>query len=257
MSKIWGIIPAAGCGTRIQPLAFSKELLPVGSFGIGTLERPRAISEYIIDRMITAGVTSICFVISPAKADIIKYYGNGIDSTFFCYTIQQQPTGLCSALFTPLPLINPDDNVIVGLPDTVWFPDDALCKLKYNQLSFLLFPVKNPELYDAVELNESGTVNKIFVKEKATEGLWIWGAISIPGKIYLDLYSLWNYRNRKDEFFGTLVNEYIERGGIAYGVKAGQAYVDVGTLNGYREAMKVLTELSIENIKYKPDICLK
>ena len=28
---MWGIIPAAGKGSRIQPLAFSKELLPVGS----------------------------------------------------------------------------------------------------------------------------------------------------------------------------------------------------------------------------------
>ena len=27
---MWGIVPAAG-STRIQPLAFSKELLPVGS----------------------------------------------------------------------------------------------------------------------------------------------------------------------------------------------------------------------------------
>lgn len=28
---MWGIIPAAGKRSRIQPLAFSKELLPVGS----------------------------------------------------------------------------------------------------------------------------------------------------------------------------------------------------------------------------------
>ena len=28
--NMWGIIPAAGAGSRIQPLAFSKELLPVG-----------------------------------------------------------------------------------------------------------------------------------------------------------------------------------------------------------------------------------
>ena len=28
---MWGIIPAAGTGTRFQPLAFSKELLPIGS----------------------------------------------------------------------------------------------------------------------------------------------------------------------------------------------------------------------------------
>lgn len=38
----WGIIPAAGLGSRIQPLACSKELLPVGSRlddGIGALAR--------------------------------------------------------------------------------------------------------------------------------------------------------------------------------------------------------------------------
>ena len=28
---MWGVVPAAGRGSRIQPLAFSKELLPVGS----------------------------------------------------------------------------------------------------------------------------------------------------------------------------------------------------------------------------------
>ena len=40
MSGTWGIIPAAGCGTRIQPLAFSKELLPVGSSITSGVERP-------------------------------------------------------------------------------------------------------------------------------------------------------------------------------------------------------------------------
>ena len=40
---MWGIIPAAGRGTRIQPLAFSKELLPVGSRLVHGSERPRAV----------------------------------------------------------------------------------------------------------------------------------------------------------------------------------------------------------------------
>ena len=39
---MWGIVPAAGMGSRIQPLAFSKELLPVGSRHDGEVERPRA-----------------------------------------------------------------------------------------------------------------------------------------------------------------------------------------------------------------------
>ena len=49
---MWGIIPAAGKGSRIQPLAFSKELLPVGSRYDGQTERPLAVSEYLVERMI-------------------------------------------------------------------------------------------------------------------------------------------------------------------------------------------------------------
>jgi len=69
---MWGIIPAAGSGTRIQPLAFSKELLPVGSrLDANGVERPRAVSEYLIERMVRAGADKICFVISPWKHDIV------------------------------------------------------------------------------------------------------------------------------------------------------------------------------------------
>ena len=45
MSEIWGIVPAAGLGSRIQPLAFSKELLPVGCRMEDERQRPRAVSE--------------------------------------------------------------------------------------------------------------------------------------------------------------------------------------------------------------------
>ena len=61
---MWGIIPAAGQGTRIQPLAFSKELLPVGRrIDECGVERPRAVSEYLVERMVLGGADNICFVI--------------------------------------------------------------------------------------------------------------------------------------------------------------------------------------------------
>ena len=152
---MWGIIPAAGNGTRMQPLAFSKELLPVGSrLDDSGTERPRAVSEYLVDRMLRGGATRICFVISPWKSDILQYYGGAVGSAHLAYVIQDQASGLCDAVFRALPLIRPDEPVIVGLPDTIWFPEDALAVLPDDRLSFLLFPVYRLELFDAVETDE-------------------------------------------------------------------------------------------------------
>ena len=77
---MWGIIPAAGRGTRIQPLAFSKELLPVGSRVDGADERPCAVSEYVVERLISGGADKLCFVIAPGKSDILEYYSAGYGS---------------------------------------------------------------------------------------------------------------------------------------------------------------------------------
>src|SRR5215218_2794003 len=102
---MWGIVPAAGAGSRIQPLAFSKELLPVGSRFDGESERPRAVSEYLVERMIAGGASRIVFVISPGKSDIVSYYGGEIGGASICYVVQQQPAGLCDAIFRALPFI--------------------------------------------------------------------------------------------------------------------------------------------------------
>jgi hypothetical protein len=64
----------------------------------------------------------------------------------------------------------------------------------------------------------------------------------MPGKVFADLYRLWCDRDRQDEYVGTLVNAYLAAGGHAAGVRAGHAYVDVGTLHGYREAVKLLNK---------------
>lgn len=237
---MWGIIPSAGAGSRIQPLAFSKELLPVGSRYEGEVERPRAVSEYLVERLITAGATHLCFVVSPGKSDILEYYGGEIGSAHVCYTVQARPSGLCDAIFSAVPFIAEEEDVAIGLPDTIWFPSDALCALPKGVLSFLLFPVAHPELFDAVLTDEHGSVREIQVKRADAESHWVWGAFMMPARVLRELNALWLERGRQDEYFGTLVNAYLARGGRAAGVRAGQAYVDVGTLHGYREAMQLL-----------------
>jgi dTDP-glucose pyrophosphorylase len=241
---MWGIVPAAGSGTRIQPLAFSKELLPVGSRFDGTTERPRAVSEYLIDRMLRAGADKICFVISPWKSDILQYYGGSIGKAAIAYVVQPTPAGLCDAIFRALPLIHRDDAVLVGLPDTIWLPEDALGKLPDDRLAFLTFPVDRPELFDAVICDPAGRVREIQVKQRNAASHWVWGAFRLPGAILHDLYRLWCDREARDEYVGTLINAYLAAGGDATAVPSGSAYVDVGTLGGYREAMRLLANLN-------------
>ena len=238
--SVWGIIPAAGLGSRIQPLAFSKELLPIGSRVEDGQERPRAVSEYLVERMIQAGADRLCFVISPGKTDILEYYGSRVWGAEIVYVVQQHAGGLCDAVFRALPLVHADDSVLIGLPDTVWLPRDGLAQLPADVLSFLLFPVEHPELFDAVVTDRQGTVEEILVKQKGPRSKWIWGGIRMPGHVLHALHALWCEPGRKDEYLGTLVNAWIARGGQAVGVRAGNSYVDVGTLNGYRAAVRLL-----------------
>ena len=237
---MWGIVPAAGRGSRIQPLAFSKELLPVGSRLDAGVERPCAVSEYLLDRMVAAGATKICFVISPGKSDILAYYGGGYGPAAAAYVVQPSPSGLCDAIFRATPLVAADEPVIVGLPDTIWFPETGFAALPDDCLSFLLFPVEHPEFFDAVVCDAEGRVSEIQVKQADAASNWIWGGFKMPGHVLHALHDLWHARDRRDEYMGTLVNAYIAAGGAVQGVRAGTAYVDVGTLNGYRAALGLL-----------------
>ena len=242
---MWGIVPAAGKGSRIQPLAFSKELLPVGSRLESGIERPCAVSEYLLERMVLAGADKICFVISPGKSDIMEYFGASYAGAAIAYVVQPQPAGLCDALFRAAPLVA-EESVVVGLPDTIWFPDHALGELANDRLSLLLFPVDNPEMFDAVSTDGDGRVQIIEVKAARPRSNWIWGAFKMPGGTLHALHRLWTKRAAKDEYFGTLINAYLANGGIAHAVKGGTDYVDVGTLGGYRAAIQLLERMGTD-----------
>lgn len=236
----WGIIPAAGAGGRGQPLTFSNELLPLGSRLDGEVEHPRAVSEYLVERMIAGGARKLCFVISPKKSDILEYFGARIGEADIAYVVQPKPAGLCDALFRAGPLIARDDRVLIGLPDTIWFPPDGFTILPERGLSFLLFPVQQPQHFDAVVTDANDEVVEIQVKQPEPRSNWIWGAVAMDGAMYHGLRDLWMEPSRNDEYLGTLVNAYLAAGGTAIGIRAGLAYVDVGTPHGYREAMHML-----------------
>lgn len=244
--SIWGIIPAVGPDNQTGPLPFSKELLPVGSRFDAEIERPRAVSEYLVERMIAGGATKICFVISPGKSDILEYFGGRIDGVDIAYVVQPKAAGLCDALFRAGPVVGANERVLIGLPDTIWFPVDGFTLMPDLGLSFLLFPVQQPQLYEAVIMDAEDTVIEIEVAQPHPRSSWIWGAVKMDGGTFHALHALWQEPGRNDGHLGTLVNAHLARGAHAVGIRAGMAYFDVGTLEGYREAIRMLNDRATE-----------
>jgi dTDP-glucose pyrophosphorylase len=198
------------------------------------------VGEHLLDRMVEAGVDRICFVIAPSKTEILRYFGAEAKGAALCYAVQPEPLGVCDAIFRALPFVDRDETVIVGLPDTLWFPANALGALPADRLSFLLFPVPRPELFEAVIADASGRVREIEVKRPGARSRWVWAAFRAPATVLAELQRLWLARGRGDESLGTLVNAYLAEGGEALAVPVGEALVDVGRLDGYREAIDLL-----------------
>lgn len=239
---MWGIIPAAGNGSRIQPLGFSKELLPIRGASNGEAHNLQPAINHIIERLITGGATRLCLVVSPEKSDIMKYIVGRRLPVDTCYVFQPEPIGLVDAIFRPIPFVREDEVVMIGLPDTVWFPEDGYRQLDDDVASLLMFPVRQPELFDVVLLDRAECVTEVQVKVPRPDSSWIWGAIKLPGRVYHSLHDLWVRRGRVDVQIGTLINAYIAEGGVVKGVRYGTSYVDVGTVSGYVDALRTLAE---------------
>ncbi len=245
-----GIIPAAGAGQRIQPLGCSKELLPVGSRTIKGVERPKAVAEYLVERMIAAGATQISMVISGEKGDIVKYFAERDYAAEIFYTVQPSPAGLCDAVFRARSFVAPHEHVLLGLPDTIWFPENALLVARSahpdTAVNLLLFPVAEPSLFDAVLYNDHGEVSEVQVKREDATSIWVWGAMIFSARAFTELHQLWEARHHEDEYLGDLLNAYIVAGNPVHASPVGETYIDVGTIAGYHRAQDFLRGMQVK-----------
>jgi glucose-1-phosphate thymidylyltransferase len=198
-----------------------------------------------VERMIAAGAEQICMVISPEKTDIVRYYAERNYAAEIFYVVQQHPQGLCDALFRAEPFARQHEKVLIGLPDTIWFPENAYLpaiELDRSDVDLVLFPVDNPTVFDAVVCDDLGFVREVQVKRKDAASNWVWGAVTARGESFHRLKLLWEARHRGDEYLGDLLNAFIAAGNTVRGRASGELYMDVGTLEGYRTAQDYLRQ---------------
>ncbi|MGH9393923.1 MAG: sugar phosphate nucleotidyltransferase [Terriglobales bacterium] len=230
-----GIIPAAGTALRMQPLAGSKELLPLG-WGPGG--RVRVIVEYVLERMLRAGAERICVVISPHKADLLAYLARSEYAARLFFLVQPEPLGLCDAVFRAAPYVEPAAKVLLGLPDTIWFPRAAFTSVPDDSIHLITFPVLQPQEFDAVLPGEGARVAAVQVKRPGSSQRRIWGAITAPGREFLELERFWRQHGAQARFLGHLLNDWIGAGGTVSFDRQGTRYWDIGTPRGYQLALE-------------------
>jgi len=183
-NNIVAIVPAAGKGSRLAPFPCPKELFPIGYQDIhidgAQQKRPKVISQYLIENLVTAGVERIFIILGEGKSDIMRYYGDGKRfGTNISYLYQEELQGMPSAINLASHWMK-NDTVLFGMPDTIIEPKDSFKSLltyhgkEKAMLTLGLFPTKNPSKFGMVDLDESNNITYTIDKPKHStlENMW-------------------------------------------------------------------------------------
>lgn len=237
--KCYGILPMAGKGSRMQPIAFSKELYPMVY-----KKRHFAISEFSIRAMLKANVDEIKLVIHPDKLDIAKYYSryNTLISIYF----YQSPSLPESCLF-PIKSLDDEDICLFGLPDTLFSPFDGYQKLRKQleqgvDICLGLFKVDDASQFDSVEVDHQGRVRGVLVKKSPPLSDWIWGIWGANVKtLKLLKKEIAKQRYKKGRLLGKGFHSLAQNKKVIFkALKLGKEYFDIGTIDAIVKAGRVI-----------------
>jgi len=255
MSKIIGICPAAGKGTRLGNMPGSKELITIGfqTQADEFVYYPKAISQYLVEAMTQAGTENIFFVVGEGKYDLLKFYGDGHRfGVKIAYLFQEKLNGMPFAIDLAYDWNSEDTLTLFGMPDTLIEPRDAFTQLLAisqqhdDDVVLGLFKTDKPHKFGMVEMVERKVV-RIIDKPVQASLEYLWGI------------AVWNYK------FSSLMHKYLQQElknglttevilgdvflqAIAKGLKvSGYAfengrYFDIGTVDDLYRAMMYALE---------------
>jgi glucose-1-phosphate thymidylyltransferase len=181
LASVIGLIPSAGLGSRISPLPMSKELYPVGlDLTSGNALRLKLAAEYLLERMVVAGIREAFVILRPGKWDIPAYFGDGSSvAVRLAYLTVHVPYGVPFTLNQALPFVR-DSTIALGFPDILFWPENAydvvLQRLDQSLADVVLglFPTAEPTQVGLVELDRRGRVLGIHEKSDITHLRFMW-----------------------------------------------------------------------------------
>jgi glucose-1-phosphate thymidylyltransferase len=247
MKKLIGIIPAAGFGTRLYPYNGGKELLPVGTESVlmqgKIIERPKIVSQYIIDSMVEAGVKNIIIITNPAKHKLMEFHLNGGKSGANIVYIVQNSISMAHSINLAYEWIK-DSTVIMGMPDTIALPQNCFKQLikKHNSadLSLGLFLTDKPYKFGMIKTDNAFNITYHRDKPSKTKALMMWG-IAIWEPCFTKILHKHIKRTppvSKEITLGDIFDIALDEGRSckAYPIVGGK-YYDIGTYDDYKRAI--------------------
>ncbi|WP_432822444.1 sugar phosphate nucleotidyltransferase [Trichloromonas sp.] len=247
------LIPAAGLGSRLWPQGCAKELFPLGFSprpGSAGEVRPKAVSEYSLERARLAGVKHAFVVIGAHKPELVRYFGSGEEfGMHIAYLYQAAPTGLASAIDVATPWVA-GARILLGLPDTVIFPVDAHRSIRRRLITGCLdlvlgvFPTDRPEWLGPVRLDKAGRILEVQDKPLHTDLCNTWGT-ACWGPAFTELLHVGLARARRNGLPEPPLGYFFQQAVVA-GLKVeGESFpegifIDIGTAEGLTAARRML-----------------
>ncbi len=249
-----GVIPAAGLGSRLGPMGYPKELLPIAFDGnVTTLGmRPRPVMAYSLEMLERARVRRSIVVISELKHEIMQVFGGGEShGQSLVYAVRRLPRGLADAVDAASPWLM-GRNVCLTLPDTIIEPASALRDVcaAFSAASadvvLGVFPTSIPEQLGPVRIGVDGAVLEVLDKPKECSIKNTW-AIAVWGPRFTQLLAEKNQKaagEASGPILGEVFQAAVERG---LDVRAQYfpegRFFDLGTSTGWGEFLRRSIEM--------------
>ncbi len=250
------VIPAGGTGSRLSPLPFSKELIPliIGKERLDPNSVPKPVSYYLLDAIRSAGIKKVFFVLKEGKWDIPAFFKDGSDYQMdFIYMVARYPHGTPFTINQTYEFVK-NYNVFLGFPDIIFKPEVDIKRLldehKQNgaDLTLGLYKTRQREKWDMVEVDKKGMVKRIVVKPCSESLTYAWFiAVWKPefteflnGYIHNWLKKYEKKNNTGQEIsVGHVIRKAVEEGMLVKSIKYPHVQaLDIGTPRDFSKAVR-------------------
>jgi glucose-1-phosphate thymidylyltransferase len=237
-----GVIPAGGLGTRLAPLGYPKELLPIVYTADDGRAVPRPVLLSSLDQMRAANVEQCIVVIADWKLELVRVLGERQADVALAYVVRGVPRGLADAIDATHVWLAERD-VCLALPDTLIEPADALARVGATlaatdaDLVLGVFPTDRPEQLGPVRVDADGHVREVRDKPAtvADDMRNTWGIAGWGPRFGALLHSM--VAENPGVILGAVFQRAIDDGLSVHAVRfTDGSFIDVGTPEGLAAA---------------------